>query len=83
MTKEQQMLKRKIDANAFASWELHLYLDSHPGDCEAAKKLAIQKEKIASLTKEYEEKYGTVTESSNTTSRWQWINGPWPWELEE
>lgn len=80
---EQEMLKRKIYANSFASWELHLFLDSHPNNKDAATKLETIRRRIDTLTKEYEEKYGTVTEVSNNTSRWQWVNGAWPWELEE
>lgn len=80
--KEQDMLRRKISAHTFAAWELHLFLDSHPNNCEAAKKLDECRMMIAKLTKEYEEKFGTLTESSDNTSRWQWVNGPWPWETE-
>lgn len=81
--REQEQLKRKISAHTFSAWELHLFLDSHPNNCEAAKKLDECRAMIKKLTKEYEEKYGTLTESSSNTSRWQWINGPWPWETED
>lgn len=81
--REQEALKRKIHAYSFASWELHLFLDSHPNNCEAAKKMDEYKKMIAKLTKEYEEKYGMLTENSSNSSRWQWVNGPWPWETED
>lgn len=80
---EQELMRRKISAHQFASWELHLFLDSHPNNCEAAKKLEECRATTAKLIREYEEKYGTFVESSSNTSRWQWINGPWPWETEE
>ncbi len=79
---EQEMLKRKIDAYSFSSWELHLFLDSHPNNCEAAKKLDECTQMLDALTKEYEMKYGNINERAENTSRWQWINGPWPWEEE-
>ena len=79
---EQEMLKRRINAYKFASWELHLFLDSHPENADAAQKHREYERKIKKLTKEYEEKYGTLSETSATTSRYEWINGSWPWEVE-
>lgn len=80
---QQEILKRKIEAYSFASWELHLFLDSHPENCEAAKKHKECQATLAELTKEYESKYGIVVETPQNTSRWQWVSGPWPWEVEE
>lgn len=80
---EQAMLRRKIQAHQFAAWELHLFLDSHPNNCDAAKKLEETRAQIAAMREEYEKKYGPLFESSNNTSRWQWVSGPWPWELED
>ena len=80
---ERAMMRRKIQALQFAVWELHLFLDSHPNNCEAAKKLEEYSKQIQQLTMEYEKKYGPLFESSRNTSRWQWVSGPWPWELEE
>lgn len=77
------MLKRRINSLAFACWELHLFLDSHPENCEAAQKMTEYKSMIDKLTAEYEEKYGMLFETSQNTSRWQWINGAWPWEVED
>ncbi len=80
--REEDKLKRRIYALSFAMWELHLYLDSHPEDCDAAKKLREYTERSDTLTEEYESKYGTLTETSDKTNRWEWINSPWPWDLE-
>ena len=79
---EQAMLKRKIEAYKFASWELHLYLDSHPNCQEAIKRLKETKAKAEALTEEYEKKYGVIFPTSNDTNKFEWINSPWPWELE-
>lgn len=80
---EQAMLKRKIDAYKFSSWELHLFLDSHPNNCDAAKKLEETRAMTEKLIAEYEGKYGSIGDTSSSTSRWQWISGPWPWEVED
>lgn len=82
MTNEQMMLRRKIDAHSFSAWELHLFLDSHPNNCEAAKKYDECKATMAELTKEYEDKFGQLYENSSDTNRWQWVSSPWPWEIE-
>ena len=37
---------------------------------------------INGQVKEFEEKFGPMGETSRDTSRWAWINGPWPWERE-
>lgn len=34
---EQEMLMRKISSLRFSMWELHLFLDSHPNNCDAAR----------------------------------------------
>ena len=58
---------RRLSSLKFAMWELHVFLDTHPGKCEAARKL--------------EDTFGPVHESG--VSRWAWISGPWPWEIGE
>lgn len=80
---EQESLMRKIDANDFAMWELHIYLDTHPGDCKAAAKLEEYKKETADMTEKYENAYGPINETTTTTNRWAWIAEPWPWELPE
>lgn len=79
---EQERLMRQISAHNFSAWELHVFLDTHPNNCEAAKKLAECQEKIRELTARYEEKYGPINETSRDASRWAWITDPWPWETE-
>lgn len=34
---EQERLLRRIRAWQFSEWELHIFLDTHPNDCEAPK----------------------------------------------
>ena len=77
---EQEMLMRKISSLRFSTWELHLFLDSHPNNCDAARKLEEARKKADELTKQYEATYGPLHETSSNTSRWAWITGSWPWE---
>lgn len=79
---EEQMLRKRIYAVRFACWELHLFLDTHPNDREAARKLEEYQKKGAKLIKEFEEKYGPIGETTQNTNCWAWISDPWPWEKE-
>ena len=79
---EQQRLMRKISAHSFAAWELHIFLDTHPDDCDAARKLKECRRTLTELTEKYEAMYGPINETSATASRWAWITDPWPWETE-
>lgn len=83
MTNEQMKLMRQIQSNQFAAWELHIFLDTHPANRDAAKKLQEVREKIAELVQKYENAYGPINENSSNTSRWAWITDPWPWESQE
>jgi len=75
-------MRRKINATQFACWELHLFLDTHPNNCEAARRLEEYRQRLDRQVKEFEEAYGPLNQLSSSTSRWDWINGPWPWERE-
>lgn len=77
---EQQALMTKIRSYQFAMWELHIFLDTHPGDCKAAQKLEEYRKIADDLTAKYEATYGPVNVNSGNTSRWAWISNPWPWD---
>lgn len=79
---EKDALRRRIYAVEFAAWELHLFLDTHPNNNEAAAKLEEYRMRAEKLRKEFEEKYGPIGETTQNTSRWAWISDPWPWEKE-
>lgn len=79
---EEQMMRKRYDAVRFACWELHLFLDTHPNNKEAARRLEEYSARAAKLKKEFEEKFGPLGETSQNTSRWEWVSDPWPWEKE-
>lgn len=80
---EQEKLRRRIYATEFALWELHLFLDTHPNCCDAARKQEEYQARADDLRREYEEKYGPIGEMAANTSRWAWITDPWPWDAPE
>ena len=75
-------LLKKLQALEFAVIEAALFLDSHPTD---AKALDYYNKMIAELNvvkNQYVDAYGPLTIKENTGNRWQWVDGPWPWEME-
>ncbi len=81
---EQNTLLARIMVTSFVLLETGLFLDTHP-DNEAAlayyrQYLKMNKEAAAA----YAEKYGMLSRSDlGETGNWQWVNGPWPWDIEE
>ena len=53
---EQEALRRRIYAMQFACWELHLFLDTHPNNCDAARKLEEYRTRADKLKKKNKEK---------------------------
>ena len=46
---QQQRMMRQLSSMKFAAWELHIFLDTHPGNCEAARKKAEVDQRIEEL----------------------------------
>ena len=84
MMHEKEMLQRKISAESFAAWELHLYLDTHPWDMEAQAAREKHIAKKDELVRIFEEKYGPLAGSADFSAPARlWLRDPWPWEYKE
>lgn len=72
----------ELSAIAFAAHELNLYLDIHPEDQSMLALFNDYRRKSNDLIKEYEEKYGPLTISSNSLegNTFAWEEDAWPWE---
>lgn len=68
----------RLSAVKFAMWELHLYLDTHPNDCEMTELWKEYAGMANQLTMEYERMYGPLTPESGFGSNW--LKEPWPWQ---
>jgi len=80
--KKSGITLRELQELEFAALELNLYLDTHPEDEKAIKKLAGYNDEINKMVAEYEEKE-TMLYSQHIKSKAdldKWINDPWPWE---
>ncbi len=77
------MLK-KIQEMEFVAVELNLYLDTHPCDEAAVNDYNCAVEALMQLKKEYVACYGPLLNfgwGGYSEAPWQWVKGPWPWEL--
>ena len=75
-----ESLKSRFMAVRFMIWDLHLYLDTHPDDTQAAGLLQQYASQYSELLREYEQKYGPLTASATGYGD-AWLQPAWPWDL--
>ena len=68
----------QLSAARFAAWDLHLYLDTHPGDVKVHELIQKYRQKVSKLTEEYQCQFGPLTHESGSGAAW--YKDPWPWE---
>lgn len=78
-------LLKEIQQYHFMMVEAGLFLNNQEHCREAKECFALYQKKYAEAKKEYEECYGPLTYEGIDTAcdGWSWIDGPWPWEVEE
>jgi spore coat protein JB len=82
MSKINHELNRKMQQIDFALHETALYLDVHPENTQAlnyykklmAARLELEKELISQKM--------PITYRDVRCERWNWVDGPWPWQNE-
>ena len=79
---ERERLLRRIQMVGFALVDLNLYLDTHPNCPHALEMFNEQSAQYAELQQAYADKFGPLSPSQAGGSSWDWISGPWPWEME-
>ena len=81
---ERLTLLLEIQELEFVLINLNLFLDTHPQESAALRDYAAVREKYLPVVKRYEEIYGplTLVSTSPVKCPWQWVEGPWPWEIE-
>lgn len=75
---ERRKLMLALSAEQFATWELHLYLDTHPADKKARQMHEKHAARAAELREEYECKFGSLSPAMGEGC--DWLKDPWPWE---
>lgn len=78
-------LLKKVQQYNFMMIEAGLFLNNQPECCEAQEAFSRYQKMYAEAVCEYESCYGPLTYNGVNVKNdgWSWINGPWPWEVEE
>lgn len=79
-TPENPTPVQELMALGFAVHELGLYLDTHQ-DKEAEEMFLKYSKLYSEGTAEYERRYGPLNLTGSGGERFDWVDGPWPWEL--
>ncbi len=78
---EKDELLYKIQIYSFALKDYNLYLDIYPNDANILREFRDCKAALDDLKTKYQDKYGPLSIMGvNSTSKWTWINEPWPWD---
>lgn len=76
-------LMRELMQWHFIHMELVLFLDTHPDDEKALRDLQRANERMMQLRDEFNRScFALTTDAVTRDDYWQWIESPWPWEIE-
>ncbi|MGE5454365.1 MAG: spore coat protein CotJB [Methylocystaceae bacterium] len=83
MANDQKTLLEEVMAWDFTLVELNLFLDTHPDDRQAMNDYNAALKQSAAVRTRYEKEFGPLTAMSPyvTNSTFEWIDDPWPWEI--
>jgi spore coat protein JB len=81
--RNQQALLLEIMELQFAAIDLNLFLDTHPDEMQALVLFDQINQQLEMAVSNYERMYGPLTASGQIPgrNRWDWVEGPWPWEM--
>lgn len=79
---EREKMLLDIQKLAFAAHDINLYLDLNPNDESMLTLFNDYRSQVDQLMRQYEDKYGALSISSNSLDKspFGWIDSPWPWE---
>lgn len=78
-------LLRQIQMASFAVVEAQLFLDTHPTEQAAISYFNRYNKKKTELCEEFTRRFGPLSlmNYESPAQSWDWVKGPWPWEMEE
>ncbi|MFV0496805.1 MAG: spore coat protein CotJB [Candidatus Fimivivens sp.] len=81
----QSQVKLQLAQCCFAVHEAVLYLDTHPNDQNALAYYRKKQQQLERASENYKKVVGPICACmvDTNTGNWQWIETPWPWEIEE
>lgn len=82
---DKNTLLKKIQMYDFCCVDLNLYLNSHPFCTEAMKLFNKYNKLLKDAKDEYFRAFGPLEASmiNDDDTYWKWVQGPWPWEMED
>ena len=81
MSRDEKL--KQLQSYNFASYDMLLYLDTHPDDKKAFEMFRELVAKTKTLMTEFEKEYGALTSfGAAAFSKFEWLKSPWPWEKE-
>lgn len=83
VTPDRDAALRRLQQADFALIDANLYLDTHPCCPNGLEYFRCMRIERDNALREYEINYGPITmDASDACTGWDWIDRPWPWELE-
>lgn len=79
---DKQKAMLLVQQTCFAIDEAVLFLDTHPGDKKAMEYFRRAQQRRDTAVADYEKRYGPLTAAATKSAEWNWIDNPWPWQIE-
>lgn len=81
---EREVLLKRVQVCDFALNDAALYLDTHPEDSLALEFYKKHLEMRRQAAEAYTREYGPLAHGDyDGGKRWNWVDGPWPWQNKE
>ncbi|MCD8010285.1 MAG: spore coat protein CotJB [Lachnospiraceae bacterium] len=78
---EKKKMMNEIYVYGFAVDDVKLYLDTHPGCCEALAYFHRMQDALETARQNYTEAFGPLEAIDvDVADGWTWVRDPWPWE---
>lgn len=78
------LLLKRLQICEFVLTEVSMFLDTHPTDKEALAYYDKYSKKQQETLIEYTEEFGSVYHTKlKDPEVWDWVENPWPWEMED
>lgn len=84
-TNNKTQAMQQLAQTCFAVHEAVLYLDTHPNDQNALEYYRRKQQQLTQASENYQKVVGPIRACMVDTNSgsWQWVETPWPWEIEE
>ena len=81
---DKEKLFRDIQIVSFAIDDVKLFLDTHPEDPDALYYFRYYRDMLETMREKYSENFGPLTAMQTKAEKtWNWVETPWPWEMED